>query len=138
MPSEETADIIYNIKTGLTRHITKIKQIKIYATTKQTLKGIPMKVFEEIKDVKEIRKKTGLNQIDFWGKVGVTQSGGSRYETGRKMPKPVRELLRLVHIERIELSKVNRKDLEIAALLKKHNPELYAELSKQTKSERKK
>ena len=54
------------------------------------------------------------------------------------MPKPVRELLRLVHIERIELSKVNRKDLEIAALLKKHNPELYAELSKQTKSERKK
>lgn len=138
MPSEETADIIYNIKTGLTRHITKIKQIKIYATTKQTLKGIPMKVFEEIEDVKEIRKKTGLNQIDFWGKVGVTQSGGSRYETGRKMPKPVRELLRLVHIERIELSKVNRKDLEIAALLKKHNPELYAELSKQTKSERKK
>jgi len=81
-----------------------------------------MKVFEEIEDVKEIRKKTGLNQIDFWGKV----------------PKPVRELLRLVHIERIELSKVNRKDLEIAALLKKHNPELYAELSKQTKSERKK
>jgi len=138
MPSEETADIIYNIKTGLTRHITKIKQIKIYATTKQTLKGIPMKVFEEIEDVKEIRKKTGLNQIDFWGKVGVTQSGGSRYETGRKMPKPVRELLRLVHIERIELSKVNKKDLEIAALLKKHNPELYAELSKQTKSERKK
>ena len=59
-----------------------------------------MKVFEEIKDVKEIRKKTGLNQIDFWGKVGVTQSGGSRYETGRKMPKPVRELLRLVHIQR--------------------------------------
>ena len=97
-----------------------------------------MKVFEEIEDVKEIRKKTGLNQRDFWGKVGVTQSGGSRYETGRKMPKPVRELLRLVHIERIELSKVNRKDLEIAALLKKHNPELYAELSKQTKSERKK
>ena len=138
MPSEETADIIYNIKTGLTRHITKIKQIKIYATTKQTLKRIPVKVFEEIEDVKEIRKKTGLNQIDFWGKVGVTQSGGSRYETGRKMPKPVRELLRLVHIERIELSKVNKKDLEIAALLKKHNPELYAELSKQTKSERKK
>lgn len=138
MPSEETADIICNIKTGLTRHITKIKQIKIYAATKQTLKGIPMKVFEEIENVKEIRKKTGLNQIDFWGKVGVTQSGGSRYETGRKMPKPVRELLRLVHIERIELSKVNKKDLEIAALLKKHNPELYAELSKQTKSERKK
>lgn len=28
--------------------------------------------------------------------------------------------------------------MEIAALLKKHHPDLYAELSKQTKSERKK
>lgn len=96
-----------------------------------------MKIFENIEDVKAIRKKTGLNQIDFWGKVGVTQSGGSRYETGRKMPKPVRELLRLVHIECIDLAKVNKKDMEIAALLKKHHPDLYAELSKQTKSERK-
>ncbi|SUA25262.1 Uncharacterised protein [Neisseria gonorrhoeae] len=50
-----------------------------------------------------------MNQIDFWGKVGVTQSGGSRYETGRKMPKPVRELLRLVHIECLDLAKVNKK-----------------------------
>ncbi|SBO75240.1 putative zinc finger/helix-turn-helix protein [Neisseria gonorrhoeae] len=78
-----------------------------------------MKIFENIEDVKAIRKKTGMNQIDFWGKVGVTQSGGSRYETGRKMPKPVRELLRLVHIECLDLAKVNKKDMEIAALLKK-------------------
>lgn len=68
-----------------------------------------MKIFENIEDVKAIRKKTGMNQIDFWGKVGVTQSGGSRYETGRKMPKPVRELLRLVHIECLDLAKVNKK-----------------------------
>lgn len=81
-----------------------------------------MKIFENIEDVKAIRKKTGLNQIDFWGKVGVTQSGGSRYETGRKMPKPVRELLRLVHIECIDLAKVNKKDMEIAALLKNTIP----------------
>ncbi|EMS5355426.1 helix-turn-helix transcriptional regulator [Neisseria gonorrhoeae] len=97
-----------------------------------------MKIFENIEDVKAIRKKTGMNQIDFWGKVGVTQSGGSRYETGRKMPKPVRELLRLIHIECLDLAKVNKKDMEIAALLKKHHPDLYAELSKQTKAERKK
>lgn len=31
-----------------------------------------MKIFENIEDVKAIRKKTGMNQIDFWGKVGVT------------------------------------------------------------------
>lgn len=81
-----------------------------------------MKIFENIEDVKAIRKKTGMNQIDFWGKVGVTQSGGSRYETGRKMPKPVRELLRLVHIECLDLAKVNKKDMEIAALLKNTIP----------------
>ena len=90
-----------------------------------------MKVFEEIENVKEIRKKTGLNQIDFWGKVGVTQSGGSRYETGRKMPKPVRELLRLVHIERVDLERVNGKDLSVLRLLKEQEAETYHRLLKQ-------
>lgn len=33
-----------------------------------------------------LRKKLGLNQFDFWGRVGVAQSGGSRYESGRSMP----------------------------------------------------
>lgn len=33
-------------------------------------------------DTVAIRKKAGLNQTEFWGKVGVTQSGGSRYESG--------------------------------------------------------
>lgn len=46
---------------------------------------------------KELRDKFGLNQGDFWAAIGVTQSGGSRYENGRKMPKPVRELVRLVY-----------------------------------------
>ena len=45
-----------------------------------------------------IRRKLGLNQQQFWSKIGVTQSGGSRYESGRNMPKPVRELLRLVRV----------------------------------------
>ncbi len=27
-----------------------------------------------------LRKKIGLNQKDFWSAVGITQSGGSRYE----------------------------------------------------------
>ena len=29
-------------------------------------------------DAREIRKKLGLNQQQFWSRVGVTQSGGSR------------------------------------------------------------
>lgn len=30
----------------------------------------------------------GLNQADFWGPAGVTQSCASRYEAGRDIPRP--------------------------------------------------
>ncbi|MDO4877928.1 MAG: helix-turn-helix domain-containing protein [Neisseria sp.] len=93
-----------------------------------------MKAFPKIENIREIRKKLGLNQQDFWSEVGVTQSGGSRYESGRKMPKPVRELLRLVHIERVDLAKVNNTDLSIVALLKDQEPEVYARLLKQVEA----
>jgi DNA-binding transcriptional regulator YiaG len=39
------------------------------------------------------RKKDNLNQKDFWARYGVTQSGGSRYESGRNIPKPLAILL---------------------------------------------
>ena len=89
-----------------------------------------MKLFEEISNPREIRNKLGLNQQDFWSKVGVTQSGGSRYESGRSMPKAVRELVRLVHIEQLDLSKIRKDNLVIAALLKASNPDLYKSLKK--------
>lgn len=38
------------------------------------------------------RKRLGLNQSEFWAALGVTQSGGSRYEAGRRIPKPVMKL----------------------------------------------
>jgi hypothetical protein len=41
------------------------------------------------------RHRDGLNQAQFWEPLGVTQSGGSRYETDRPMPKTVRMLLAL-------------------------------------------
>ncbi|WP_239324056.1 helix-turn-helix domain-containing protein [Snodgrassella gandavensis] len=87
-----------------------------------------MKAFKPINNVREIRKKLGLNQIEFWSQVGVTQSGGSRYEAGRNIPKPVRELVRLVHVEQLELSKLNRANMEVAELLKNEHPEMYLEL----------
>ena len=87
-----------------------------------------MRPFERISNPRDIRRRLQLNQQEFWSRVGVTQSGGSRYEGGRTMPKPVRELLRLVHIEGIELSKANRKDLEVASFLKENNPRLYRSL----------
>jgi transcriptional regulator with XRE-family HTH domain len=89
-----------------------------------------MKPFERIANPREIRRRLRLNQQEFWARIGVTQSGGSRYESGRNMPKPVRELLRLVHIERIPLSKARGKDFEVATLLKESNPRLYRRLTK--------
>jgi len=89
-----------------------------------------MKPFERIANPRYIRRKLGLNQHEFWSRIGVTQSGGSRYESGRSMPKPVRELLRLVHIEGIELDRARGRDFEVVAYLKHANPRLYSRLSK--------
>jgi transcriptional regulator with XRE-family HTH domain len=83
---------------------------------------------------RDIRRKLGLNQEQFWTKIGVTQSGGSRYESGREMPKPVRELLRLVHIEQIDLSQVKKEDFEIMAYLKLHHADLYRSLRRAVKA----
>ena len=65
-----------------------------------------MKSLEVMLNPREIRQRLGLNQEQFWTQIGVTQSGGSRYESGRTMPRPVRELLRLVHIEGIRLDQL--------------------------------
>jgi DNA-binding transcriptional regulator YiaG len=45
---------------------------------------------------REIRYKLGLSQLEFWSNIGTTQSAGSRYESGRAMPRPVQTLLHLV------------------------------------------
>ncbi|MDR0588768.1 MAG: helix-turn-helix domain-containing protein [Burkholderiales bacterium] len=49
------------------------------------------------KNFRVLRQKIGVNQEDFWRKVGITQSGGSRYETGRRIPEPVKTLLALAY-----------------------------------------
>lgn len=43
------------------------------------------------------RRLLQLNQSAYWSRVGVTQSGGSRYESGRNLPKPVQTLLDLAY-----------------------------------------
>ena len=96
-----------------------------------------MKLIEKIINPREIRRKLGLNQQDFWTKIGVTQSGGSRYESGRKMPKPVKELLRLVHVEQIDLGRIKKEDVEILEYLKESHPDLYKSLRKAAKTGKK-
>jgi transcriptional regulator with XRE-family HTH domain len=87
-----------------------------------------MKMLDLLINPKEIRRRLGLNQQQFWTKIGVTQSGGSRYESGRNMSRPVKELLRLVHIEQIDLSRIKKEDFDVIEYLKTHDPELYRKL----------
>src|SRR5258706_9952321 len=87
-----------------------------------------MRMFEKIQNRREIRLRLNLNQQEFWGQIGVTQSGGSRYESGRNMPKPVRELLRLVHVDQIDLKKINKGDVALISYLKLTQPALYRRL----------
>ena len=44
-----------------------------------------------------MRQKAGLNQSRFWSVVGIGQSAGSRYESGRNIPRPVQMLLRIAY-----------------------------------------
>ncbi len=51
--------------------------------------------------IQETRKKSGMNQNAFWTRFGVTQSGGSRYESGRDIPTPTSMLIWLLESGRI-------------------------------------
>ena len=57
----------------------------------------PKCFIESGKEAKLLRSKLGMNQSEFWSRISVTQSGGSRYESGRNLPKPVRVLLHLAY-----------------------------------------
>ena len=97
-----------------------------------------MKIPEFLLNPREIRRRLGLNQQEFWTKIGVTQSGGSRYESGRSMSRPVMELLRLVHVEQVDLSRVKKEDFEVIEHLKTYHPDLYRSLRRAVRAKRKK
>lgn len=87
---------------------------------------------------KELRVKLGLTQGGFWAPVGVSQSGGSRYETGRKLPAAISTLLHLVHIEGVDLGALKGQHALVGRYLSEQDPETYAKLLKaaQAASER--
>jgi len=95
-----------------------------------------MKASEKI-DARAIRRKLGLNQQQFWSQLGVTQSGGSRYESGRNMPRPVQHLLRLVHVEQIDIAKVRKEDFEVIEYLKSSKASVFKDLKKEAKAAKK-
>lgn len=59
--------------------------------------------------VREMRKKLSMNQSEFWSRLGVTQSGGSRYESGRDIPKPVKMLITIAYGTDTQSAKVLEK-----------------------------
>ena len=50
-----------------------------------------------IKKYRELRRKMDISQSEFWSRIGVTQSGGSRYETMRKVPKTTQAVIDLTY-----------------------------------------
>lgn len=90
-------------------------------------------------DPRILREFSGLNQTDFWEAIGITQSGGSRYENkDRKLPKPVEHLLRLIYIEKIDPARIRRGDIELIEFLKKHRWPTYRKLRREAAEHRRK
>ncbi len=67
----------------------------------------------DFKNIAAYRRARSENQSEFWSRFGVTQSGGSRYESGRSVPKPVRLLMHM-----FDAGRVTHADLAAAAGLK--------------------
>lgn len=51
-----------------------------------------------------LRTKLKSSQAAFWGDVCVSQSAGSEYESGKKIPPTVRKLLFLKHVAGLDLN----------------------------------
>lgn len=64
--------------------------------TKKEPSRLPL-AYRSAAALRNLRQKRGMNQSEFWGQVGVTQSGGSRYENGRNVPPIVAMAVELAH-----------------------------------------
>jgi hypothetical protein len=101
--------------------------------------------------LREARAGTWLRiRFDYWhlvrlrryspGMAGASQlySAMERLFVVRNMPRPVQQLLRLVHVEQIDISKIKRDDWEVVEYLKSSDPELFKSLKKAAKAKPKK
>lgn len=65
------------------------------ATKKLKLDAAQKKAIRLLSDLSAYRRERAVNQSAFWGQYGITQSGGSRYESGRNVPTSTRMLMAL-------------------------------------------
>lgn len=80
------------------------------------------------KEARFIRKQLGMGQLEFWQAIGVTQSAGSRYESGQNMSAQIAELVRIRYVEKLPLARVKAEYIHIALALKERDSELYQSL----------
>ena len=115
-----------------------VAQIKKIPTKKTSVRKMPVEVKlpPKIKYPKTpeqllaLRRSLNLGQSAFWLRLGVTQSGGSRYENGRPLPVAVGMLLDTVYIKGVALERLAANDFAILDLLKTQHPDLYTSLDK--------
>ena len=87
-------------------------------------KRFKLKFPEKPEQLIALRRGLKLSQTDFWTRLGVAQSGGSRYENGRPLPLPVVKLLDIIYIHRISPDRLNENDSVILELLKTKHSDL--------------
>lgn len=61
------------------------------------MKKPPKLPFQSPDEIRAFREKCQMNQTEFWTRVGVTQSAGSRYESGRSIARPVQTMLAIAY-----------------------------------------
>lgn len=94
----------------------------------------------EVFDTRALRLKLGLSQPAFWGKVGVTQPGGSRFEKEGRVSLPVRMLIEVVHIKGVDLDTINVDEILVGRHVRKYSPDdfnRYLETAKRKEANRK-
>ena len=117
---------------------TTVAQTKKPSTKKTSVRKMPVEVKlpPKIKYPKTpeqllaLRRSLNLRQDAFWMRLGVTQSGGSRFENGRPLPTAVGKLLEVVYIKGVSPERLTENDAAILELLKTQYPDLYASLDK--------
>ncbi len=85
---------------------------------------------KNILDIWALRRLMRLSQTEFWSKVGVSQSCGSRFENGNRIPTPIRLLIDVIYVHSIDASKVKHEDMAIIEYLQQHRADLYSRLLK--------
>lgn len=110
--SKETATLLQPLADGLDEILRTLKKSlgQQYSRT-GTQDGQKMNVsarnaVDYVTNARASRISAGMNQSAFWARFGVTQSGGSRYESGREISGPTQILMMLY-----ALSIVNDDDL---------------------------